>query len=130
MRFQKRAVAFCAGVAAGVLLALPLYAQVMVSWKKAEVVPMLAVQPDPAMGFVPVEGSKVGNIASANAWSKGQVVPFVMVQPDPVWGFIPVEGNKAASIAMGEYWGKEQVKPIVFVRPSAGTDFIPAQRAR
>ena len=130
MGFHKRTVAFCAGVAAGALLALPLYAQVMVSWKKAEVLPMLAVQPDPAMGFVPVEGSKGGNIVSGNTWSKEQVVPFVMVQLDPVWGFIPVEGSKATSIAMGQYWAKEQVKPIVFVKPSAGTDFIPAQPPR
>ncbi len=128
MAFRKRAVIFCAGVAAGALMTLPLYAQVLVSWTKAEIVPMLGVQPDTVMGFVPLEGSRSANIASGNAWSKGQVVPIVTVQPDPVWGFIPVEGSKSTSIAMGQYWSKEQVKPVVFVKPSAGASFIPAQQ--
>jgi hypothetical protein len=130
MALPKRAITFCAGVAAGALMALPLYAQVVVSWAKAEIVPMLAVQPDPLLGFVPVEGSKGANIASGNVWSKGQVVPVVIVQPDPVWGFIPVEDSKGTNITMGQYWAKEQVKPIVFVRPSAGIDFIPAEPPR
>ena len=126
MAFRERAVVFCVGVAFGGLLSLPIYAQALVSWTKAEVVPMLTVQPDIALGFVPVEGSKGDSIASGNAWSKQQVVPVVMVQPNAVVGFIPVRGDKATSIAMGQYWTKEQVKPFVLVKPAIGAGFISA----
>jgi hypothetical protein len=121
MAFRQRVVVFSLGVAFGALISFPIYAQVLVSWTKAEVVAMVIVQPDTTVGFVPAESGKG---ALGNAWSKQNVVPVVMVQPNPVFGFVPVLGDRATSIAMGKYWTKDEVKPFIVVKPSIGDRFI------
>ncbi len=112
---RRSIIFFCVGLVAGALIALPLYAQIIV-WTKPDIVPMLAVQPDPVNGFIPKEGSRLANTASGNVWSKDQVVPVVVVQPDPTWGFVPVEGSAL-----------NNTSTIIFVQPSPGVGFVPAE---
>ena len=51
-----RLTTFCAGMLVGLCIALPLYAQVSISWNKPDVTPTVTVKPAIG-GFVPVDGS-------------------------------------------------------------------------
>jgi len=83
-----------------------------VNWSKPEVTAVVLVKPGIG-GFVPVEGSAIGN-----TWNKNQVTPVLLVKPG-IGGFVPREGS-----AIGNTWRKNDVKPVMLVEPSLGR-FVP-----
>jgi hypothetical protein len=106
--------AFSCGVAVGLLLAVPLFAQGLLSWQQREVTPMIAVRAN-MDEFIPVNGTAMGP-----TWSKGQVVPMILVKPSAS-GFVPKE-----NAAIGISWQKSEVKPVIFVKYNMG-EFIPTE---
>jgi len=83
-------------------------AQVVQSWRKSQVTPMLFVKPSFGV-FVPGDESSIGL-----SWSKDQVLPVCLVKPF-AGSFVPVDGT-----AIGNTWPKSDVKPVAFVEPSFG----------
>jgi hypothetical protein len=76
-------------VATVVVLAVVIFATgatVGITWRKAEVIPVVLVKPGIG-GFEPVEGSSIGN-----TWPKSEVKPVLLVKPGIV-GFEPREGS-------------------------------------
>lgn len=92
----------CLGIGAGI----------GVSWTKAQVTPVVLVEPSIG-GFKPIGSSGIGN-----SWSKAQVKPVLLVKPG-IGGFIPREGTR-----IGNQWSKKDVQPVMLVEPSI-TGFIP-----
>ena len=91
---------------------LTIGAVIGVSWTKAEVTPVVIVEPSIG-GFKPMEGSSIGN-----RWSKSQVKPVLLVKPS-IGGFVPREGS-----SIGNRWGKKDVLPVMLVDPSI-RGFVP-----
>lgn len=116
---KNRFLSFFAGVLIGLLtgavVAVPLAAQMGISWRKEQVTPVVMVEPGIG-GFSPINGTKIGNF-----WSKEQVVPICSVKPS-LMGFIPTESGELLY-----NWRKEEVRPTIEVTPSLG-QFVPAQQ--
>jgi hypothetical protein len=91
-------------------------AQVIQSWSKDKVTPILFVKPGYG-SFVPVDGNQIGI-----SWTKDQVVPICLVKPS-IAGFEPVEGT-----GIGNTWSKNEIKPVVYVQPYLEV-FIPSGSA-
>ena len=106
------------GVTSGIAIAVPLAAQMGISWAKEQVVPVVIVEPVIG-GFAPVEGTKIGN-----TWRKEEVVPVCLVKPAPMGGvgFVSVQNP-----LYFYHWDQHEVKPYVEVKPSFGV-FVPAQQ--
>jgi len=83
-------------------------AEIDVIWKKSEVIPVVLVKPSIG-GFVPVEGSSIGN-----TWSKSEVKPVLLLKPG-IGGFESREGT-----SIGNTWSKDGVLPVMLVEPAAG----------
>ena len=83
-----------------------------IAWKKSDVVAVVLVKPSIG-GFVPVEGSAIGN-----TWAKSDVQPVLLVEPG-IGGFRPLEGS-----SIGNIWRKRDVLPAMLVEPSVG-GFVP-----
>lgn len=94
------------------LVTAPVAATLTMYWQKSEVLAVVMVRPG-IYGFVPVEGSSIGN-----AWSKDDVVPMCLVRPS-MTGFVPIDGS-----TIGNSWDKDEVKAFVEVLPS-GVGFEP-----
>jgi len=105
--------AFCFGVVVGLLSAVPLFAQALLSWEQKDVTPMIAVRFH-MDEFIPANGNALGP-----TWKKEQVVPMIIVKPS-VDSFVPKEGA-----ALGLSWQKPDVKPIILVKYHVG-GFVPA----
>jgi hypothetical protein len=112
-RVKPFALGFLFGVIAAVGAFRPLVAQIGLSWAKAQVVPVVLVEPGIG-GFRPIEGTPIGN-----SWRKDEVTPMCRVKP-AIGGFVPIEGN-----TIGNVWRKDQVRPMIPVKPSMGA-FVPA----
>jgi hypothetical protein len=113
MARHRLVLTFCLGVAVGLLLAIPLFAQGLLSWQQKDVTPMIAVRAN--MGeFIPVNGTAMGP-----TWKKEQVVPMVAVKPS-AGEFVTRE-----SAAIGISWQKSEVKPVIFVKYYMG-GFVPS----
>jgi hypothetical protein len=113
---RERLLLFIAGVLVGIglscVLVTPALAQ-FIRWSKRDVTPIILVRPGIG-GFVPVQGSSIGNI-----WRKDDVVPMCQVKPS-MGGFVPVEGT-----SIGNTWEKEKVRPFILVKPDLG-EFVPS----
>lgn len=107
----KSSVSLVLGILIGMVLAIPLYAQI-VSWGKDQVTPVVLVEPGIG-GFRPVQGSAIGN-----TWPKDKVVPMCIVKPG-IGGFVPKEGT-----SIGNTWSRDAVRPVVMVQPAMGR-FVP-----
>ena len=103
-------IGFVAGAQFGPLTG---HAQVLPSWGKDEILPVLCVKPG-VVGFIPCEE------ASLHTWSKEQVVPLCPVKPG-IGGFVPVDGT-----SIGNTWAKDKVRPFLLVRESLGR-FVPKE---
>jgi hypothetical protein len=110
---RDRILILCIGVLIGSLIAAPVFAQVLVSWDKDDVVPVVLVKPVIG-GFAPVEGSSIGN-----TWRKDEVRPVVLLKP-AIGGFAPREGT-----SIGNIWSKDEVRPMILVKPQVGR-FVPS----
>lgn len=97
--------AICAALA---LIAIATAATIGISWRKAEVIPVVLVKPG-IVGFEPVEGSSIGI-----TWQKSEVKPVLLVKPGIV-GFEPREGS-----TIGISWRREEVLPVMLVEPDIG----------
>jgi hypothetical protein len=117
MKQNERLLILCIGFFLGMLLALPLYAQALISWQKDEVVPVVIVKPDIG-GFVPTDGATIGN-----SWRKDEVKPVCLLRP-VIGGFAPRQGS-----AIGNTWRKDEVKAMILVVPQMGR-FVPAGPAQ
>lgn len=103
------------GVVIGRLIApRTVTAQYGLSWRKAQVLPVVIVKPDIG-GFSPVNGSSIGNI-----WRKDDITPMCLVKPD-IGGFSPTRGS-----SIGNIWRKDEVKPFILVEPGIG-GFVPSE---
>ncbi len=89
-------------------------AQYGISWRKAQVLPVVIVKPDIG-GFSPVNGSSIGNM-----WRKDDVTPMCIVKPD-IGGFSPTRGS-----SIGNLWRKDDVRPFILVEPAIG-GFVPSE---
>lgn len=93
----------------------PVFAQLLHSWSKSQVLPVVIVKPDIG-GFSPVHGTSIGNI-----WPKDDVIPMCVVKPD-IGGFTPTRGS-----SIGNVWRKDEVKPFVLVEPAYGGMWVPSE---
>src|SRR3989442_13429723 len=113
---RERFTMLCAGFFLGAFFAAPLWAQVLVSWSKEQIVPVVLVKPTIG-GFAPVEGSSIGN-----TWPKDEVRPVALLKP-VIGGFAPREGS-----SIGNTWPKDEIRPMILVKPQMGR-FVPANSA-
>jgi len=111
---RDRLLTLCIGIFIGALFAGPLFAQMLVSWDKEDVMPVVLVKPVIG-GFAPTEGTAIGN-----TWSKDEVRPVCLLKP-VIGGFAPREGT-----TVGNTWPKDEVRPMILVTPRMGR-FVPAR---
>ena len=85
---------FVRGLSVGIVLTLSFIVFVAAISNNSKVVPVCLVKPG-IVGFVPVNGSSIGN-----TWNKRDIVAMCEVKPGIV-GFVPVNGS-----SIGNTWSK------------------------